>query len=194
MATSSASCVTTSLRARRTEYLQHPHARVVCTELALPRSMDTWNRQQLWAEHDAAHLRGLRLRSFVLVVGLLTAWNVIAVLGHSFDLCLTDANVDPPRKIAEPAECVVDDDCVLVPELMTCCGECDAVPPLEAAPWAMVDEIRRDAEESCAPRDRLCEPPICPSAPADCEAHPICRAGQCAVEANDRCIPNQGAE
>jgi hypothetical protein len=157
--------------------------------------MDTWNREQLWAEHDAAHARGLRFRSFVLVVGLLTVWNVIAVLGRSFDRCLTDANIEPPRTIDERAECIVDDDCVLVPERMTCCGECDAVPPLEAAPWVMVDKIRRDTvDDSCAPRDRLCDPPICPSAPAGCEAHPVCRAGQCAVVANDRCTPKQGAD
>jgi hypothetical protein len=53
--------------------------------------MDMWNRRQVWAEHDAAHARRQRLQQLVLVIALLAVWNVVAVLGHTFDLALHDA-------------------------------------------------------------------------------------------------------
>lgn len=65
--------------------------------------MDTWNRGQLWAEHDAAHARASRLRSFVFIVGLLTVWNLFAVLAHAIGLCPTSASLGPA--LDERTEC-----------------------------------------------------------------------------------------
>jgi len=41
-----------------------------------------WTRQELWAEHDAAHARHMRAQAIMLVVVLLTIWNVLALLAY----------------------------------------------------------------------------------------------------------------
>jgi hypothetical protein len=74
-------------------------------------------------------------------------------------------------------DCVTDDDCVLMPSLVTCCGECEPSPPFRAAPRSDLTDLRSD----CLRREQLCDPPVCTAKPAGCEARAVCRSGTCAV-------------
>jgi hypothetical protein len=78
-------------------------------------------------------------------------------------------------------ECMVDDDCGLMPPLMTCCGECDPSPPFEAVPRTAIDARLIDLENYCAERGQACDPPICEIAPPGCVARAICVRGTCQV-------------
>ncbi len=81
------------------------------------------------------------------------------------------------------SECTVDADCVLMPAQMTCCGDCEAVPPFRAVPRATYEDAALDLEAECQPRNRVCEPPSCQDAAEGCEARPVCVRGTCHVEA-----------
>jgi hypothetical protein len=82
---------------------------------------------------------------------------------------------------ASVAECVVDDDCGLMPPRMTCCGECDPVPPFEAVPRTAIDAVLIDLETACAQSSSLCEPPECAVLTPGCVARAICLHGTCRV-------------
>lgn len=96
------------------------------------------------------------------------------------EIYFEDDNELVPARIA-PAECSVDADCTLMPAAITCCGECEPVPPLEAVPRTFLDALLLENESACAPTTRLCEPPACASVPAGCAARAVCRAGRCTV-------------
>lgn len=78
-------------------------------------------------------------------------------------------------------ECAVDEDCTLLPAALTCCGECEPVPPFEAAPRAALDALLIENETTCAARSGLCDPPACAALPEGCAARAVCRAGACTV-------------
>jgi hypothetical protein len=86
----------------------------------------------------------------------------------------------PPNSTAA-SECVVDDDCGLMPSMMTCCGECDPAPPFEAVPRTAIDARLIELETSCGETSVVCEDPVCEIAPAGCVARAICLNGVCRV-------------
>jgi hypothetical protein len=137
--------------------------------------MNEWNRHQLWPAADAAR-NAFRAWSRML-------WLVSSVVVATFALATppTASNHADDQRIepANPAarECQTDADCVLLPALVTCCGECDPEPPFEAIPRSTLEQLRSDTDEQCAPRTRLCEPPQCFS--ADRRARAECRNGTC---------------
>jgi hypothetical protein len=45
--------------------------------------MHEWNRQALWAEHDAMHQRRLRRSSFGLFVAVLAMWLGFALMSYA---------------------------------------------------------------------------------------------------------------
>ena len=81
----------------------------------------------------------------------------------------------------EPADCLADDDCTLLPAAITCCGECEPVPPFEAVSRSTVDALLLDNETDCALRTQLCDPPACASVPEGCAGRAVCRSGRCTV-------------
>lgn len=143
-----------------------------------------WNRALVWAAHDARHLS--RKRS-TLVLGAVA----MLILGFGlaqfscYELMFLDDDVGPTNVVAPrvPVECVVDSDCALMPALVTCCGECDPVPPFRAIPRLMLDELRGQ----CEPPERVCDAPVCSPSPPGCIAHATCGANTCGVVANEFC-------
>lgn len=81
---------------------------------------------------------------------------------------------------AAAADCRVDDDCVLLPEL-TCCGECPPAPPFEAAPRWVLDGMLVEHETTCSRDTRPCPPRACQRVPRGCVARAACEAGRCVV-------------
>jgi hypothetical protein len=81
-------------------------------------------------------------------------------------------------------ECAVDADCVVMPAAFSCCGECEPSPPFEASPRSELADLRR----TCFRSEHLCEPPVCPSKPAGCEARAVCRSGACIAIPSDGCV------
>jgi hypothetical protein len=94
-----------------------------------------------------------------------------------------DATLEPrtPAASDEPPECVVDDDCGLMPPLMTCCGECDPAPPFEPVPRTAIDARLIELEHACAEHAPVCEPPVCETVPPGCIARAVCVRGRCRV-------------
>jgi hypothetical protein len=76
-------------------------------------------------------------------------------------------------------ECVTDDDCGLMPSEITCCGECEPVPPFEAVPRTAIDARLLELETYCAERTIECVPPSCAAAPPGCTARATCDRGTC---------------
>jgi hypothetical protein len=74
-----------------------------------------------------------------------------------------------------------------MPAAITCCGECDPVPPFEAVPHTAVDAVLIELETRCAEKLAPCEPPVCESLPRGCEAYAACVGGQCIVLQSDSC-------
>src|SRR5512143_3440506 len=116
------------------------------------RTEPTWSRNQLWAEHDARTARRNRRRSLAVSIGCSTLWLGLTVTSYSWrGIPLSEPN--PPT-----AECRVHGDCVLLPSVVNCCGECGPAAPYEAAPRDVLDLLRRATDESCAPTTRVCDP------------------------------------
>ena len=44
--------------------------------------MQEWTREVVWAEHDAAHERALRLKAFLWLVVLMSVWNGLALFAY----------------------------------------------------------------------------------------------------------------
>lgn len=82
---------------------------------------------------------------------------------------------------AEDAECVVDEDCVMIP-YVTCCGECPPEPPFEAGPREELDAILIEMETRCALERRPCEAPVCAARPPGCYVRAACERGRCVAE------------
>jgi hypothetical protein len=119
--------------------------------------------------------------------GVLACW-----LGLAFVYAFaryTSASGSERWRSREPVttECRVDDDCMLLPSAMTCCGECDPVPPFEAVPRTAVDALLIELETRCAEKPGPCEPPACESSPRGCSAHAACIGEHCTVVQNDSC-------
>jgi hypothetical protein len=79
----------------------------------------------------------------------------------------------------EPAQCVRDDDCVLLPSALTCCVECPPAPPFEPAPSAVLGGMLIEHETECAQRDRACPEVRCDPVPEGCRARAACAKGRC---------------
>jgi hypothetical protein len=93
------------------------------------------------------------------------------------------------RPEAPETECVVDDDCGLVPATLNCCGECPPAPPFEAVPRSELDAMLIELETTCAERSIGCASvPACEPVPAGCHASAACTAGRCVV-VEDGCGP-----
>ncbi len=107
---------------------------------------------------------------------LLVAGAAALALGHACE-DLSEAPEDLGSAV-EP-ECKVDDDCILMPSEMTCCGKCDPAPPFEAVPRSAVDSRLIELETECASRTRWCESPVCDITPPGCAADAACIAGRC---------------
>lgn len=88
---------------------------------------------------------------------------------------------------AAPPECARDTECALVPAAFTCCGECEPAPPFEAVSTELLDEVRGEWADRCAPATRACEPPACASVPEACAARAICDRGACRVAVTSAC-------
>jgi len=139
-----------------------------------------WTREHLWAEDDRRQRARTRGRLHVaFAAALLTA-------GAGICACYELYVLDGLRRIdtAIGIECVADADCTLTPALLTCCGECPALPPFEAVPRALLDDVRAD----CAPLRGRCEPPTCAPRPAGCIARAVCDRGRCRALASDACL------
>ena len=78
------------------------------------------------------------------------------------------------------ADCHVDGDCVLLPEL-TCCGECPPAPPFQAAPRWVLDGMLVENETTCSYDTRPCPPRACDRVPRGCVARATCERGRCVV-------------
>lgn len=151
--------------------------------------MGTWNRRQLWSERDAGRVRTARVHALLAAaaIGALVGWGALTHLSCA-ELYYVDEYTRVPATPARE-QCTRDDDCVLVPSLITCCGECQPAPPFEAVPLGRLASRRTAASEMCLPSTRGCEPPVCPAVIQGCEVRAICAAGSCAVEASERCLP-----
>lgn len=88
---------------------------------------------------------------------------------------------DSRDEVAVEIECEVDDDCGLMPSVMSCCGECDPAPPFEAVVRTAIDARLIELETYCAERTIECEPPSCEVVPAGCTARAVCVHGTCRV-------------
>ncbi|MGE0395321.1 MAG: hypothetical protein AB7T06_01240 [Kofleriaceae bacterium] len=95
--------------------------------------------------------------------------------------------IESPNMDVREAECETDDDCGLMPSRLTCCGECEPAPPFEAVPRSQIDALLIELDTQCAPRTRLCEPPVCEEVPFECEARAACIAGVCRAIASSAC-------
>jgi hypothetical protein len=149
--------------------------------------MHEWNRRQLWSSHDARHTSRLHARVLLCVGGIGALGVVLALLRIS---CIELSYVDNAHVPAgpAPAECRHDVDCALMPALLTCCGECEAVAPFEAVTKRRLQTLRSETDARCAPPTRLCDPPSCSQLPAGCEARAICIEGSCRADATEACI------
>lgn len=83
----------------------------------------------------------------------------------------------------EPAQCVVDDDCALLPSELTCCDECPPTPPFRAAPVEHVDAIYIENEHRCIQTEISCPETKCEPLPAGCTARAVCAQGRCIARA-----------
>lgn len=85
--------------------------------------------------------------------------------------------------------CAVDDDCGLMPSVLTCCGECPPAPPFEAVPRTAIDAALLELETTCSARTLACvETPACDSVPVGCEARAVCDHGRCRL-IEEGCLP-----
>lgn len=120
------------------------------------------------------------------LVRVLLLATVAVVACH--ELYFADDDLRDPTTMAKAGDtCVRDDDCVVMPALLTCCGECEPIAPYEAVPRAVLAERRRALEASCAPRTQPCDPPACTAPPAGCVVRAVCDQGQCRAVTNARC-------
>ncbi len=111
-----------------------------------------------------------------LVIGAIAAATVGALVLWS----VTVDRVKPPGRHPAP-ECVRDEDCVLQPSRITCCGTCPAARPYEAISAVHLVQLLRDADLGCARTLQHCDPPACPGVETDSEVHAACTAGVCRV-------------
>ena len=77
------------------------------------------------------------------------------------------------------AQCVRDDDCVLLPSALTCCVECPPAPPFESVPSWVLGGMLIQLETDCAERDRACQAVRCEPVPEGCVARAGCVNGRC---------------
>jgi hypothetical protein len=149
--------------------------------------MTDWNRDALWSARDPrTRERRARIAWSVASIGVISALFAVSHLSCA-ELYYVEEERTVPATIA-PAQCSSDDDCVLQPSLMTCCGECEPGPPFEAMTRSDLEKLRSEVDSKCAPRTRVCEPPTCSPVPVGCEVRAACVNGRCRPSANDACI------
>jgi hypothetical protein len=143
-----------------------------------------WNRDVVWSERDSRRRRRHSIAGAVIATTM-TLGLVVANHACYELLFLSDAPREKPQLFVPvvSGECALDSDCVLMPAVFTCCGECEPAPPFSATPRSELADLR----ELCSSRERVCDPPICSPMPAGCEARAACRKGECVVVANDHC-------
>jgi hypothetical protein len=100
-------------------------------------------------------------------------------------LVLAGCPLQPPA--VEDPDCVVDQDCALLP-YATCCGECPPAPPFDVGTRGALDAIFIELETACALDLRACTPPVCDPMPPGCRARAACVDGRCVVE-SEGCGP-----
>lgn len=106
---------------------------------------------------------------------LLLVWTGLVLMPRA---CEHEAPVAPVE-----IECVVDDDCVLMPSAINCCGECPPAPPYDAVSGEELASLLIQLETDCAEWTRLCEPPACEIISQRCEPRAICVEGRCRTDA-----------
>jgi hypothetical protein len=143
-----------------------------------------WKREAVWSESDT---RRRRRHSIVWTAFFTIAIGALVAANHAcYELVflskerLVRAEYVP---VVIARECASDSDCVLMPSIVTCCGECEPAPPFAAAPRSELAQLRA----WCEPPERECDPPLCSPVPDGCDARAECRAGECKAVANDRC-------
>jgi hypothetical protein len=85
--------------------------------------------------------------------------------------------LDPPADVA----CVVDADCVLMPDELACCGACDPTPPFQAVTRGELAARREELAATCRAEQRACEPLVCPAPRSGCVATAVCVEHRCDV-------------
>lgn len=107
-------------------------------------------------------------------------WILILLLPAIFACEKARSDQAPARDApaGEPAQCVRDDDCVLLPSALTCCLECPPAPPFEPAPSWVLDGMLIENDTVCPARWR-CPPIECDAVPPGCVARAACRGGRC---------------
>jgi hypothetical protein len=103
------------------------------------------------------------------------------MLALAFNACGKSRSDDVPAFDApaeERAQCMRDDDCVLLPNALTCCIECPPAPPFEPAPSWVLDGMLIENETVC-PQRWKCPPIECDPVPPGCIAKAACRGGRC---------------
>ena len=123
------------------------------------------------------------------MMGIVAASGIgLGLANHAcYELILLAEEPTEPKAFVVPTvfdECAIDEDCGLMPSLVTCCGECEPTPPFEPVPRSELAVLRGD----CFPRERICDPPVCTPKLLGCEARAICKSGMCTVVANQQCL------
>jgi hypothetical protein len=104
-------------------------------------------------------------------------WISLLVVLAACDRCTHDAGAQRSRP-PPAAECARDDDCVLLPDALTCCEECPPAPPFEPAPAWVLDGMLIENDTVCPTRWR-CPEIECAPVPPGCVARAACRDGRC---------------
>lgn len=89
----------------------------------------------------------------------------------------------------EAAQCVRDDDCALLPSVLTCCIECPPAPPFEPVPSWVLGGMLVQHETDCAYYDRACPEVGCEPVPPGCLARAACADGRCVAVTSGCGIP-----
>ena len=94
-----------------------------------------------------------------------------------------------PKPVPAELQCARDEDCVLLPNALTCCIECPPAPPFEAAASWVLDGMLIENETVCAEPRHLCPQIACEPLPAGCAARAACVAGRCVALAEGCELP-----
>ena len=151
----------------------------------------------VWAEDDAYHRRRKLQQGNAVIVWFGILWIGLA-LRASCDREVSQPTIPPaippaiqpaatPAPGAADLPCETDQDCVLRPSFITCCGVCDPAPPFQAVSRKRLDVLLWQTDALCTPRTRPCAPVSCSTRPATCEAGAVCHAGECRVIQSAEC-------
>lgn len=108
---------------------------------------------------------------------------LILLAAAACEKAATESSAPPSTTDRDPAQCTRDDDCVLLPSVLTCCVECPPAPPFEAAPAAVLDGMLVENETVCAD-GRSCARIPCERIPEPCVARAACVDGRCVAQSS----------